>query len=79
VLQGGFSTLEIHFLFFKNEFREGTYPAPQSTGTKKSTLLWGVNTRPLLASRSPGLVSVVMLQKLLINKLKMVTVTATLR
>ncbi|GEM_PF-4612952 len=21
-----FSILEIHFLFFKNEFREGTYP-----------------------------------------------------
>jgi hypothetical protein len=27
-----FSTLEIHFLFFKNEFREGTY-----------TPLWGVS------------------------------------
>ena len=27
------STLEIHFLFFRNEFREGTY-----------TTLWGVRT-----------------------------------
>jgi hypothetical protein len=30
-----FSTLEIHFLFFGNEFGEGTY-TPQSMGTKKS-------------------------------------------
>jgi hypothetical protein len=45
VLQGWFSTLEIHFLFFKNEFHEGTY-SPQSKGTKESTPLWGVRTRP---------------------------------
>lgn len=36
-----FSDLEIHFLFFKNEFREGTYP-PQG-GTENSTPLWGVS------------------------------------
>ena len=36
-----FSDLEIHFLFFRNEFREGTYP-PQG-GTELSTPLWGVS------------------------------------
>jgi hypothetical protein len=32
--ESGFSTLEIHFLFLMNEFREGTY-TPQG-GTKQS-------------------------------------------
>jgi len=30
-----FSTLEIHFLFFKNEFREGTYPPSWGVRVKK--------------------------------------------
>lgn len=39
-----FSTLEIHFLFFGNEFGEGTY-TPQSMSTKKSPrALRGVTT-----------------------------------
>ena len=39
-----FSTLEIHFVFFMNEFREGTYPR-KARGLKRVRLI----------SRLPGL------------------------